>query len=246
MLLARLVRARAAADSTATKSGHRTQDRGAPSAASANVWRCARSAGGDELAQDTHAETHTVVLRLRWMRFSFERRRPRFWGRVRKRAQGSGRGTRTGHGARRCRLDKAVSPGVHALHTGAVCVVCPLHGRGVVRGDDGGAVRGAVLVRRGGTRRGRGRAGRGRLDDGLDGAWRGRGALDELDDLDGVGLADKEVAGALLEVAVDGVDEVGRGGGEHDRGHFGVGGGDWAATFKQASCHARWLSKAPP
>jgi len=60
-------------------------------------------------------------------------------------------------------FDKGVSPRMHTLHAGAVCVVCPRDGlavmRGLVWGDDGGAVGGGVVVRVGGVGIGGGRAG---------------------------------------------------------------------------------------
>ena len=147
------------------------------------------------------------------------------------------------------RLDKGVSPGVHALHARVVRVVCPRDGLavvgGVVWGDDGGAVGGAVLVGVGcgGTGGSRGGAGGRRVYDGGYAAWRG-GRLHELDDLDGVGLAEVEVARARLEwVAVEHVHKGGGGGGggvEHDSGHLGGDGQGGGRIYKR-----RYLPREP-
>ena len=116
---------------------------------------------------------------------------------------------------------------MHALHARAVRVVCPRDGlavkRGVVWGDDGGAIGGAVLIGVGGGGIGRSRGGADgrRVYDGGDAARRG-GRLHELDDLDGVGLAEVEMAGVwFARIAVEHVHEGGGGRGmEHDSGHL--------------------------
>jgi hypothetical protein len=184
--------------------------------------------GWDELsaAEWKREKTYSVVICLLRIRLSFEGWCPCLWWRARGRRRHGGVG-RTGQGAG-C-FDKGISPSTHALHARAVRIVCPRDGlavkRGVVWGDDGGAIGGAVLigVGGGGIGRRRGGAGGGRVYDGGYAAWRG-GCLHELDDLNGVGLAEVEMAGVWLEwIAVEHVHEGGGGGGrgmEHDSGHL--------------------------
>ena len=123
--------------------------------------------------------------------------------RQRTRERGGGEG-HTGHGAG-C-FYKAVSPGMHTPHAGVVRVVCPRDGLavmgGLAWGDDGGAVGRAVLLRvRGG---GTGGSGRGTGGGGGYGTWWWWWTLDELDDLNRVGLADVEMARVLFEgIAVE-------------------------------------------
>lgn len=138
---------------------------------------------------------------------------------------------------------------MHALHARGVRVVRPRDGIALVGGlgwgDHGGAVGGAVLfgVGGGGVRGRRG----GGVDDGGDAPWWG-GALDELDDLYGVGLAEVEVAGVGLErIAVEHVPDGGGGGGgvEHDRGHLGRQ-SERAKFIEATATRETKLSKAPP